>query len=604
MACEGGCYWVEDPEGLGDLCSKCLASKDRVWQIPLDQIRPAPWNPPSRMDPEKVKGLAESIKIEGQKSAALIRPVEAEAPVKYEIVFGHRRYASKHLLAAKVDAAHAFLRAEIQEMDEEHAMILAGIENLQREGFSGIEEAEFFRTIGDRFGESAVKILSERLSLSDRYIRKRLEILKLPETALELWRSGTWHVGHMEQLLRLGDNEKVLAFLEDLDRGHRKIKDLAVYQLKDEIDKLAISLHSGNFDKQDCKACRKNTDCQRRLFGGEKDKTKCLDQKCFKEKQQAWYDLNWATCKANKYGTQAAVVGDYNTPVTGQFSSYGGGPVPTEKCKSCPKFTTVMNIRGTQQFSSQERVCLGDAACFSEVKKADIKNQRASKGKSNGEDSDAPRVPWHGEHFRQQFYASEIPRLLEILPEDDFRRLQLALAALVYSSAEVHEWFCQKVGIELPEKEEWQTYANRFPFYRLLAAARALIPMDCEKYLAAAVAKMAIDKCSYQTVFTDQDRQAIAEFLDVDFGRFRVTEEYLQKKTKAELVRFIVHDSGLMEETKFQEFIGQRGYPTVEKLAHAKKGELVDIIQHCEVDLHGRLPKEIADRPKLQTSDN
>ena len=115
---------------------------------------------------------------------------------------------------------------------------------------------------------------------------------------------------------------------------------------------------------------------------------------------------------------------------------------------------------------------------------------------------------------------------------------------------------------------------------------------------------MAIDKCSYQTVFTDQDRQAIAEFLDVDFGRFRVTDNYLQKKTKAELVRFIVHDSGLMEETRFQEFIGQRGYPTAEKLAHAKKGELVDIILKCEVDLHGRLPKEIAGRPKLQTSDN
>jgi hypothetical protein len=28
----------------------------------------------------------------------------------------------------------------------------------------------------------------------------------------------------------------------------------------------------------------------------------------------------------------------------------------------------------------------------------------------------------------------------------------------------------------------------------------------------------------------------------------------------------------------------------------------VDIILHCEVDLHGRLPKEIADRPQLQTN--
>ena len=76
---------------------------NQVWEIPLDQIRPAPWNPPSRLDQEKVVDLAASIQAQGQQSPGLIRPVEAEAPVRYELVFGHRRYASKKLLEEKTN---------------------------------------------------------------------------------------------------------------------------------------------------------------------------------------------------------------------------------------------------------------------------------------------------------------------------------------------------------------------------------------------------------------------------------------------------------------------------------------------------------------------
>lgn len=182
-------------------------------------------------------------------------------------------------------------------MTEEQAMISSGIENLQREGFSDLEEAEFFRTCSAHYGESAVKILAEKLSVSDRYIRKCIEILKLPEAALELWRSGTWHVGHMEQLLRLGDNARVSEFLENFNP--RAVTGLAVWQLKDLVARRALPLHSGSFDKTECKTCRKNTNCQLRLFGGEKEKgAKCLDQQCFQQKQEAWLAVNWPTCKS------------------------------------------------------------------------------------------------------------------------------------------------------------------------------------------------------------------------------------------------------------------------------------------------------------------
>ena len=181
------------------------------------------------------------------------------------------------------------------DLTEEEAMILSGIENLQRQGFSDIEEAEFFRTAGQRYGESAVKMLAEKLSVSERYIRKRMQILDLPLMALNLWKDGTWHVGHMEQLLRLGGKDEVEDFIAGLQRENwtwNNAKSWAVYQLKSKIDQQAIPLGSGKFNKDDCKACRKNTQVQLTLFGGEAERgAKCLDQKCFGEKQRAWYEM-------------------------------------------------------------------------------------------------------------------------------------------------------------------------------------------------------------------------------------------------------------------------------------------------------------------------
>ena len=95
----------------------------------------------------------------------------------------------------------------------------------RREEFSDIEEAEFFRTCGEHYGESAVDILSEKLSISDRYIRKRIEILKLPEAALNyggpgLGTSGTWS-SFCAWVMRLGlswNSLKIIAVIPRIFR--------------------------------------------------------------------------------------------------------------------------------------------------------------------------------------------------------------------------------------------------------------------------------------------------------------------------------------------------------------------------------------------------
>lgn len=566
-----------------------------IHEIPLDQIRAASWNPSARMDPAAVKDLAASIRREGQKSAALVRPVEAEAPVLYELVFGHRRYAAKKLLSEKVDAAHAVLRCEIEEMDDQRAMILSGIENLQREDFTDYEEAEFIRACSEQYGESAVKILAEKLSVRQPYIRKRLEILKLPEVVLDLWRSGTWHVGHMDQLLRLGD--RVNEYLEDLGDRLGRAKDISVRDLANNIDRLAILLKEAAFDKTDCKGCPKNTDCQKKLFDTQGEKGKCQDPACFQVKQQAWLDVNWATCKENKYGTQQAIIGGYDTETTGEFSDWND-PKPGEKCQSCGHFTTILRLQNGLQAYNHSRVCMGEGECFAAIKKAGAQ-KRDKSGKVIPANPDAPRVAWHGEFFRQEFYQQEIPGLMAGMNVDDPRHLHIALATLLYSAKVLHEWYWQETGREVPPARPYYSFSARFCY--LLKTAQEL-PLDRVKaLLAETLVRIALKKDrGYETMFNDEDRQALAEFLGIDWKNFVVTEEYLKKKTKAEVLKLIGGDLWLLADPEFERYLKGRGLPnSLEKLAKEKKGFLVDLILKCGVDLHGRLPKEIKDKPDL-----
>lgn len=580
---------------------------NEIYEIPLEQIRPAPWNPPSRLDLTRVKELADSIKREGQKVPALVRPLElgkeTEENPSYEIVFGHRRYAAKKLLSEKVDAAYAVLRCEIEEMDEAQAIILSGIENLQREDFTDYEEAEFIRTCGKQYGESAVKVLAEKLSVNQRYVRKRLEFLKLPEVVLDLWRTGIWHVGHMEQFLRLGDQVEEYLRLQQGLFGSRA-KDLTVRDLANYIDRMALPLKKAYFDKADCKTCPHNSDYQGKLFGVQGDKGMCTAQECFQTKSQAWLDVNWPTNagNCNRYGTQRAVLGNYNTKTTGDFGEYSG-PKPAEKCLICGHFVTVLRLGQGLENYNYERTCMGEASCFTEVKKASQQEERrkdaAAKGKTLPPDEDVPRVARHGEFFRQEFYQQEIPELMASLVADDPRHLHIALATVLYSAKVLHEWYWQETGQEVPPARPYYSFSVRFCY--LLKSAQEL-PLDRVKtLLAEALVKIALKKDrGYEITFNDEDRQALAEFLEIDWTRFEVTSEYLKKKTKAEILKFIGTELGFREEKLFLDYLRDQRLPTgMEKLAAVKKGVLVDLILNCGVDLRGRLPKEIADKPDL-----
>ena len=141
---------------------------------------------------------------------------------------------------------------------------------------------------------------------------------------------------------------------------------------------------------------------------------------------------------------------------------------------------------------------------------------------------------------------------------------------------------------------------------QFLEGVRKLRPLEVEMLLAEAVTTVAFRRHgNYSDEFQDGDRAEIAHFLGVDFARWKPTDEWFQKKTRSEIVGYIVRESGLIEDSEFMAYmngegrnIGTDAERIGAKLSSWKKADLVELIKNCGVDLSGRLPDEIRKKPK------
>ena len=121
---------------------KKIAS-DVVHYIDINDIKPNLTQPRKQFDETKISDLAESIKTHGMIQPIIIRPLSSGSG--YEIVAGERRWR-----AARV-AELREIPCIIRELSDRENMLIAIIENTQREDLNPIEEAMAFREMMSRY---------------------------------------------------------------------------------------------------------------------------------------------------------------------------------------------------------------------------------------------------------------------------------------------------------------------------------------------------------------------------------------------------------------------------------------------------------------------
>lgn len=174
-----------------------VKESDAVKYIKIHDIMPNTNQPRKTFNEEKIEELAASIKEHG-----IIQPIVVRKHKKgYEIVAGERRWR------AAMKAELSVVPCLIRELDDEQNMLIAIIENMQREDLNPIEEAEGLLQMTDTFGMTQEQV-SKSVGKSRPYITNAMRLLKLPPYIRESISEGVLTAGHGRTLITVSDEEK------------------------------------------------------------------------------------------------------------------------------------------------------------------------------------------------------------------------------------------------------------------------------------------------------------------------------------------------------------------------------------------------------------
>lgn len=170
-------------------------TRAQIRDIPVSKILPNPAQPRLSYEEDSLTELAESIREHGVLQPILVRP----AGTQFELIAGERRWRASRL--AGLDT----IPAVVLEYDEETALEVSIIENLQREDVSPLEEAAMYRkmlVLGYSIRQLAAKIGKDK-----GYVENRLRLADAPPEVRDLVAGRRDTISHAYELMKVTDDK-------------------------------------------------------------------------------------------------------------------------------------------------------------------------------------------------------------------------------------------------------------------------------------------------------------------------------------------------------------------------------------------------------------
>jgi ParB family chromosome partitioning protein len=189
--------------------------------IPVDRIEPNPEQPRLSFDEVTLLELANSIREHGVLQPILVRPL---GPNKYQLIAGERRWR------ASIGAGLSTIPALVENIDDDTALEISIIENLQREDLSVLDEATMYDRMIREHGYS-VRKLAQKLGKDKGYLENRLRLADAPQEIRDLVSLRKDTLSHAYELLKVDDPKKRRRLAEQVARG-----ELSLVKLREKIE--------------------------------------------------------------------------------------------------------------------------------------------------------------------------------------------------------------------------------------------------------------------------------------------------------------------------------------------------------------------------------
>jgi ParB/RepB/Spo0J family partition protein len=189
--------------------------------VQVDHIEPNPEQPRMVFEQAALDELAASIREHGVLQPILVRPL---GPNTYQIVAGERRWRASR------QAGLETIPALIEDIDDDTALEIAIIENLQREDLTPLDEAAMYDRMVHEHGYS-IRKLADKLGKDKGYLENRLRLADAPPEIRELVSLRKDSLSHAYELMKVEDPKKRRRLAEQVARG-----ELTLIKLRDKIE--------------------------------------------------------------------------------------------------------------------------------------------------------------------------------------------------------------------------------------------------------------------------------------------------------------------------------------------------------------------------------
>jgi ParB family transcriptional regulator, chromosome partitioning protein len=178
--------------------SPASTQKSAQQSLAIALLKPGKYQPRQAMNGQSLEELADSIRAQGIMQPLLVRPLarSSTGSANYEIIAGERRFRAAQIAGLKE------VPVLVRDVDDQAALAMALIENLQREDLTVLEEAQGIDRLIREFGlthEQAAKAVGRSRSATTNLLR----LLQLPAPVQQLLREQTIDAGHARALLPL-----------------------------------------------------------------------------------------------------------------------------------------------------------------------------------------------------------------------------------------------------------------------------------------------------------------------------------------------------------------------------------------------------------------
>ena len=220
------------PRGLGRGLSALIpdtpagaeqAPLGSVYEAPIDSITPNPEQPRTAFDDDALDELTASVREHGVIQPLLVtqlpdEPGSPREPPRFQLIAGERR------LRAAQAAGLERVPVTVRESVPREQLVLALIENVQREDLNPLEESRAYKRLVDEYGLTQQQV-AERVGRSRASVTNRLRLLDLSQQAQQALVGGAISEGHARALLAVRDPDEQIEALARVQREGLSVRD-------------------------------------------------------------------------------------------------------------------------------------------------------------------------------------------------------------------------------------------------------------------------------------------------------------------------------------------------------------------------------------------